>query len=276
MKALLTGLAIFCWMAGYSQSGFTVHFDFNRYSLTEAARLQLDSFLLAEKENLPTTVIQFSGHCDAIGSDSYNDKLSRKRIISIKQYLLNNGILAVNIGDQIAHGKRKPLNQNKTEEERLANRRVEISFFKVVTTELPGVTTLKEKLADSTIKAGTNIVLRNINFVGGMHQFLPESKPMLEELLNAMTTYPTLIIRIDGHICCEATKDDGLDGETGIYNLSEARAKAVRDYLLANNVAPDRVSYKGFGHSMPLYPYPEKTEDERVLNRRVEIKIIRK
>ena len=276
MKALITGLVILCRMTGYSQQSFTVHFDFNKYTLTKAAGLQLDSFLLAEKENLPSTLIQLSGHCDAIGSDSYNDKLSRQRIVFVKQYLLNNGIPAGNIGNQIAHGKRKPLNENKTEVERFLNRRVEISFVKVITTEPPGATSLKEKLADSAIKAGTNIVLRNINFVGGMHQFLPESTPMLEELLDAMNTYPTLIIRIDGHICCEATIDDGLDGETGLFNLSEARAKAVRDYLLANNIAASRVSYKGFGHSLPLYTYPEKTEDERIQNRRVEIKIIRK
>ena len=107
-----------------------------------------------------------------------------------------------------------------------------------------------------------------------MHQFLPEATPMLEELSEAMQTYPDLIIRIEGHICCQQYNGDGLDGETGINNLSEARAKAVVDYLVTNNIAANRISYKGFGHSTLLHPWPEKTEEERIQNRRVEIKII--
>jgi outer membrane protein OmpA-like peptidoglycan-associated protein len=109
-----------------------------------------------------------------------------------------------------------------------------------------------------------------------MHQFLRESAPMLVELVDAMNAYPKLVIRIEGHICCNPSPGDGLDLETDITNLSEARAKAVKDYLVRNDIAPDRVSYKGFGHSSPIYPYPEKTEEERTQNRRVEIKIISK
>jgi outer membrane protein OmpA-like peptidoglycan-associated protein len=133
-----------------------------------------------------------------------------------------------------------------------------------------------EKLADSATKAGTNIILHNINFVGGMHQFLPESGPILIELLEAMQANPKLIIRVEGHICCQPDKGDGLDAETGINNLSEARAKAVMDYLLANGIESKRISYKGFGHSAPIYPFPEQSEEERIQNRRVEIKIISK
>jgi outer membrane protein OmpA-like peptidoglycan-associated protein len=133
-----------------------------------------------------------------------------------------------------------------------------------------------KKLADTTTIAGTNIILHNINFEGGVHQFLPESGPMLKELLEAMQSNPKLVIRVEGHICCQSEKADGMDNETGIDNLSEARAKAVMDHLLANGIEPKRVSYKGFGHSAPIYPYPEKSEEERIQNRRVEIKIISK
>jgi outer membrane protein OmpA-like peptidoglycan-associated protein len=99
---------------------------------------------------------------------------------------------------------------------------------------------------------------------------------MLEELLEAMLTYPTLVIQVEGHICCNPTPADGLDNETGRYNLSEARAKAVKDYLLEKGIHTDRVKYKGFGHTAPLYPYPEKSLEEEKLNRRVEIKILKK
>ncbi len=276
MKAVLLSMALICFTAGHSQSTFTVHFDFNKYNLTPAAIMQLDSFLLLEKQDLSSITFQLNGHCDAIGSDEYNNKLSNQRVAAVKKYMLNHGIQPVYIGDEIGHGKKEALNENKTEAERQLNRRVEISFNKVAVTNLQGSISLKEKIADSTTKAGTNIVLHTINFWGGMHQFLPESMPALKDLLAAMQTYSKLVIRVEGHICCLEDNGDGLDDETGIINLSEARAKAVRDYLVENNIDPNRVSYKGFGHSSPIYPYPEKTEEERIKNRRVELRIISK
>jgi outer membrane protein OmpA-like peptidoglycan-associated protein len=269
-------MAFFCSLHGSSQSTFSVLFEFNKYNLSDAARSQLDSFILNEKEHLAILSIQLHGHCDAIGSDSYNDKLSKQRVASVKRYLLSNGIEKRTFYKALGHGKKEPLNENKTEEERHINRRVEISFFEVVRTRFPGEESLLKKLADTTTIAGTSIILRNINFVGSMHQFLPESGPMLIELLEAMQSNPKLVIRVEGHICCQEFNGDGMDGETGINNLSEARAKAVMDYLLANGIESKRVSFKGFGHSSPIYPFPEKSEDERIQNRRVEIKIISK
>lgn len=276
MKFLLTGIAQLLCMAVYSQKNFTVYFDFNKYNLTEAARLRLDSFLLAEKQNVPDLGIQLNGHCDAIGSDEYNDKLSKQRVTAVKKYFLGNGIQPYNIGDAIGHGKKEPLNENKTEEERQLNRRVEISFIRVVTTNLPVINSLKEKIADSSTIAGTSIALRNINFVGGRRLPLPQSRPILDELLATMKAFPHLIIEIDGNICCQEGDEDGFDLETNDRNLSEMRAKTIADWLIYKGIESNRVSYKGFGHSQPIYPYPEKTEEERIANRRVEIKIISK
>ena len=276
MKFLITGIAMLLCMAVYSQQSFTIYFDFNKYKLTEAGRLVLDSFLRSAKENLSSFKLNLNGYCDAIGADEYNNELSKQRVAAVKKYFLLKGIEAVNVEDEIGHGKRNPLNENKTAEERQLNRRVEISLIKIGNTNQPGITSPKEKIADSTVTAGTNIVLKNINFIGGMHQLLPESQPMLDELLDAMKTYPKLSIRIEGHICCQQFTGEGMDNETGINNLSEARAKAVQDYLIVNGIAPERLSYKGFGHSSPVYPYPEQSEEERIQNRRVEIKIISK
>ncbi|NOT52597.1 MAG: OmpA family protein [Chitinophagaceae bacterium] len=272
MRSLLSAALLLITLAGHPQLSVTVHFDFNKYELTDAARARLDSFVIAEKQDSVAKVILLNGHCDAIGSNIYNDKLSKKRVSVVKEYLTKNGL--ANIGEEKGHGKREPLNRNRNEEERQLNRRVEISF--VFTTSLPVPKVLKDILAGSAITSGSNIILRNINFVGGMHQFLPESQPMLEELLDAMKTYPDLVIRVEGHICCENGPQDGTDQETGIRNLSEARAKAVRDHLIENGIEATRVNYKGFGHSAPLFPYPEKSSEEMKLNRRVEIKIISK
>ena len=277
MKFLLTGIAQLLCMAIYSQKTFTVYFDFNKYNLIKAALSRLDSFLLAEKKELSALTIQLDGHCDAIGSDDYNIKLSKQRVAAVKKYFLGNDMEPENIGDEIGHGEKEPLNENKTEEERQLNRRVDISIINSnQPVEKEETISLKQKIADSTTITGSNIILHNINFFGGMHQFLPESQLMLNELLETMRTYPKLVIRVEGHICCQAGNSDGPDLETGIDNLSEARAKAVMDYLLTNGIESKRVSFIGFGHSAPIYPYPEQSEEERIQNRRVEIKIISK
>jgi outer membrane protein OmpA-like peptidoglycan-associated protein len=266
-------------LSSFSQTkeSFSVYFDFDRYDLTKKALSQLDSFCRKNKNSIPLSEFDIKGYCDNKGSDNYNFNLSDKRVATVKKYLLKKGMNIEFIINALGYGETEPLNENKTEEERQLNRRVDISIIKGAgPMQEEKVSSLKQKITDSATRTGTNIVLHNINFEGGMHQFLPESAPMLKELLEAMQSNPKLVIRVEGHICCQSEMSDGMDNETGIDNLSEARAKAVMDYLLANGVELKRVSYKGFGHSAPIYPFPEQSEEERIQNRRVEIKIISK
>jgi outer membrane protein OmpA-like peptidoglycan-associated protein len=274
MKVSVTVAAMILVSALQAQSSFTVYFGFDKHHLTGTARSGIDSFIFENKERLYSLLISLNGHCDKKGSDAYNDRLSVQRVLAVKRYLIGSGLKRSAIISQTGHGKKELINENQTEEERLLNRRVVISYTNVVETSLPGVISLKEKLADTALIIGSNIVLKNINFEGGTHQFLPQSKSSLNELLEAMQANPRLVIQVEGHICCEEYPDDGLDLETGLTNLSEARAFAVKEYLTNNNIEAGRITYKGFGHSRPIFPYPEKTEAERIQNRRVEIKII--
>ena len=105
---------------------------------------------------------------------------------------------------------------------------------------------------------------------------IPASYLILDELLNIMKNNPTLVIEIQGHICCQFGDADGQDIETNTMTLSENRAHAIHDYLISQGINKNRVSYKGFGHSKPLHPYPELNEEERTENWRVEIKILKR
>jgi OOP family OmpA-OmpF porin len=51
--------------------------------------------------------------------------------------------------------------------------------------------------------------------------------------------------------------------------LSEKRALAVRDYLIAQGVSADRITARGFGEDFPIAP--NDTREGRAKNRRVEI-----
>lgn len=94
---------------------------------------------------------------------------------------------------------------------------------------------------------------------------LPSSRPILGELLKIMQDNPLLKIDIQGHICCQKVEEN---------QISLKRAMAVYNYLVRNGVNKSRLSYQSFGSSRPVHPLPEKSEAEKVANRRVEIEII--
>jgi flagellar motor protein MotB len=62
--------------------------------------------------------------------------------------------------------------------------------------------------------------------------------------------------------------------ETGRYDLSTARAKAVYDYLVENGIEAKRMRYKGLAGQFPIV-MPELSEADRTTNRRVEILILK-
>jgi outer membrane protein OmpA-like peptidoglycan-associated protein len=226
--------------------------------------------------------LQLFGYCDSIGSESFNQRLSQKRIAAVKNYFAGKGFNSYSIAKAItkAYGEKDPLYENSSEEGRQLNRRVEIKLSKVVETNMPGTVelnatlrSLTETIADTATKAGSTIVLNNINFYPGNSLPLPEAFNTLDELLEIMRVNYKLVIEIRGHICCVPSSADVVYSSTG-NGLSEERARTVYAYLVGNGITDSRVSYKGFGHSEPIYPYPEKNEEERKANRRVEIKII--
>lgn len=74
-------------------------------------------------------------------------------------------------------------------------------------------------------------------------------------------------LQVAGH-----TDDVGPDDKN--LKLSQARAEAVRAYLISKGVAPERLEAVGFGETKPLVP--EKTKEARAKNRRVEFLILEK
>jgi outer membrane protein OmpA-like peptidoglycan-associated protein len=286
MKLIFVSLLLFCFVAGIGQfNQLTIHFDYNKYSITPPASASIDSFLSAFKL-ADIEQISLHGHCDSIGNDTYNDQLSLNRVNAVKEYFINHNIPATLFKEEKGFGKRQPLNDNKDAAARSLNRRVEIVLkTKLVVVEkvqemvnpkpIKVEKTLQQNIVDTATKTGTKIVLKSMNFIGGRHVLLPESIPMLLELLKVLQDNPDLQIEIDGHICCTFGAEDGIDLDTGTPNLSVNRAKAVYEYLIGHGIKKHRLSYKGFGHSMPLV-YPEDTELRKTTNRRVEIKILRK
>jgi outer membrane protein OmpA-like peptidoglycan-associated protein len=72
-------------------------------------------------------VIEVDGHTDSIGTDKYNIALSQRRAESVLLYLKGHGV--TNTLTAKGYGKADPIADNRTEEGRLANRRVALKVL---------------------------------------------------------------------------------------------------------------------------------------------------
>ncbi|MGZ3902726.1 MAG: OmpA family protein [Bacteroidia bacterium] len=117
------------------------------------------------------------------------------------------------------------------------------------------------------IDTGVSIELKNIFFDVDKFDLKPESKAECEKVVNFLKQNPKLRIEISGH-----TDSDGNKKANQV--LSQNRAKAVQDYVIAAGIAATRLTFKGYGDSKPKVA--NTTVENKAKNRRTEIKIIGK
>jgi len=101
-----------------------VSFDFDSAVVKPSFYSSLDKVnrVLAHYNNSEITVV---GHTDSQGSDSYNQGLSERRAIAVKNYLSKGGVNSVRL-NTIGYGELQPRDTNDTAQGRSRNRRVEL------------------------------------------------------------------------------------------------------------------------------------------------------
>ena len=87
----------------------------------------------------------------------------------------------------------------------------------------------------------------------------------LDAIKEILKNYPTAKWSIDGYT-------DNTGGKKLNQKLSEARAKVVRDALVARGINPDNITYKGHGDANPVAS--NKTAAGRAENRRTEVNYV--
>ena len=109
------------------------------------------------------------------------------------------------------------------------------------------------------------VVLKHVQFELNSAELTAGSTTELDKAVNAMNKYSALRIEISAH-----TDNTG----EAAYNqqLSEKRASSVRDYMISQGIAKDRMEVKGYGEDKPIAD--NNTREGRATNRRVEMKII--
>lgn len=115
------------------------------------------------------------------------------------------------------------------------------------------------------IKYDLEIDLAPIFFVQSESEILDQSYPALDYLLSILKDHPKMHIRIEGH-----TENRGKEEE--LLELSENRAKKVKQYLMDREIAGSRMETIGFGATKPAVF--NKNERLREQNRRVEVRIV--
>jgi outer membrane protein OmpA-like peptidoglycan-associated protein len=101
----------------------TIHFEFNR-AVIRSQSFGILNTVAQVMRDYPDVTVEVQGHTDNRGSDSYNLDLSHRRAGAVRDYLIAQGIPPARLTSQ-GYGESRPIESNRTNTGRAANRRVE-------------------------------------------------------------------------------------------------------------------------------------------------------
>ena len=107
-----------------------IFFDFNKATLRDISKTELNNLTKLLVEDYPNMVIEIGGHTDNVGSLDYNTKLSTNRAKSVVEYLIKNGVAKERLSYK-GYAYQEPIAPNDTEEGRQKNRRVEFKIISI-------------------------------------------------------------------------------------------------------------------------------------------------
>ncbi|HKR58707.1 MAG TPA: OmpA family protein [Pyrinomonadaceae bacterium] len=102
----------------------------------------------------------------------------------------------------------------------------------------------------------------DIHFETGKAEILPESRPIIEDIVALLKKRPNLRIGVEGHT-------DSTGNPADNKTLSNSRAKAVVTAIASAGISSNRLDSVGYGQERPIAD--NRTEEGRAKNRRVEL-----
>ena len=230
----------------------SVYFKFDKFDLEQKQVDDLVGFI-RKTDSSRIETIQIFGYTDDIGKEAYNYKLSTKRASIIQQKMMENGIKSKII--VTIEGKGRILIDDDIVENlpevRSKNRRVDIVLNlkplpKII---IPGYYTgIQQEHV-----VGDKIYLENVLFEKGSSQLTERSKKELLRMSVLLQKYKTLEFEIQGHVCCiPPFHHEAIDKDTKKRTLSTNRAETVYKYFLLKRINKSRMTFKGYGNTVPL------------------------
>jgi outer membrane protein OmpA-like peptidoglycan-associated protein len=238
----------------------TIYFDSNHYALAKSETDKLDSFFFNHQFAIIKTI---SGHTDTVGSKANNFILAEKRNSAVIDFLKKYSFLKENYAVNDL-GETHPASQT----DNALNRRVEIAIQ------------LKNDLTDTAeLKKGSavikRIVLDKLYFKPDLPVLEGFSMDYLKRTAAVLKSYADADFEIRGHVNCPMNVPANSEYMKKMNELSADRAKTVFEFLKANGIPSEKMTYKGMGNSEMINPYA-KTDEEKRQNMRVEIFILNK
>lgn len=231
---------------------FSVYFEFDKYSLDDKQGKDVVAFI-KNADSTRIESVQIFGYTDDIGKDAYNFKLSTNRANTIQGKLLESGIknrIIVTI-----EGKGRILIDDdivdNLPEKRSKNRRVDVvlNLKELPKLVLPGFYNSIQK----NHIIGDHIYLDNILFEKGSSKLTNKARTELDKIALLLVRYKNIQFEIQGHVCCTPQyQKEAIDKDTKKRQLSVNRAQSVYKYLAFRRVNKSRMTFKGYGNTVPL------------------------
>lgn len=245
-------LFFFCLLHAQEEVVHSVYFEFDKFNLKPAQLKSVVDFIhSADSTRIET--IEIFGYCDDRGKEAYNFKLSQNRANTIQQEFIKNGITnkviitiegkgRIMIDDDIVEN---------LPEVRSKNRRVDVvlNLKPLPKIQLPGYYNSIQK----NHVVGDHIYLDNLLFDRGSSVLTFKSKADLSKLAKLLLKNRTIEFEIQGHICCTPPyHKEAIDRHSGKRKLSHNRAESVYNYLILKKISKSRMTFKGYGNTVPL------------------------
>ena len=254
MKKFLSLLLLLSIFTSFSQEEavHSIYFDFDKFSVDDLQGNELVKFI-NDTDSTRIASVEIFGYTDDVGKDDYNHKLSTSRANTIREMLITKGIKSKII--VTIEGKGKILIDDdiieNLPEKRSKNRRVDVvlNLKPLPKIQIPGfyLTIMKNNIV------GDHIYLENLLFDNGSSKLTTKCKNELDKIALLLHRYKNLQFEIQGHVCCTPPyQKEAIDKDTRKRQLSINRAESVYKYFSFRKIAKNRMTFKGYGNTVPL------------------------
>lgn len=223
--------------------------------------------VLSHLKAKPATILHLRGHTDVRGRSALNEVLGMERAWQTKRWLVAQGISPNRVLISGA-GPLEPIADNKTEEGRFRNRRVEFELLNDEQTKV-----IRDRLVFTTNRGSARV--RPVMVEPGQTVMVIHPRPPrmgvelddvslsdLDLLADWLQEHAHIRIRIVGH-----TDSRGSERVNALFSL--ARASRIQAYLLTKGIPIERMEAVGSGSTRAVAS--NQTEEGRRQNRRIEI-----
>lgn len=278
MRILVLFISLFTFSHfSMAQESNTISFFFNVNESfpIESSKKAIDTFNLYISTH-PITILEINSYSSKDGSKDINQHIAEERLNAIKS-LLNKDLI---IEKSNVYGINYPNQLIYPIEQFDKWRRVDVIYSKTKTqidtisieTKTNDSTLIKsqyipiieepvkDEIYDKKLEKGMVFQMElNIQFFDGTFNLTPGSSVEIDKLAEYLNANKDVHAYIRGHVCCGKA-----------MKLSKQRAKLVLKELVKRGVSKKRLRSQGFSNNLPMVT-PEKTEEDRRKNRRVDI-----